>query len=698
MYAIAIVLSFFFFAQVAAQAAAQDSTQQGKQPKVSSKRMEDFSLEELLDIEIVIASKVPQTAEQAPSIVSVISRQEIELFGARDIADVLRLIPGFEFGVDVQGLYGLGFRGIWAHEGKALIMIDGMSINCFGFGNGNYFGTVPVSMIERVEVIRGPGSATYGGFAEVAVVNIITSKGESLQGAQIKSSVGSIGGQPTYNANVSVGVTAGEDMKVAAHVGYQGTSLSARKFVDFSGGTLQMGADNSWKQWTHIIVTASLKGLEMSYNRNQTTFQAQDLFGTVLPPNNGLNTNRLYNYIETLRLQYNWNVGINLTLEPIIEFAQGNPISTAVVPITYIDSAGHRQYYNGADPWQNASAIGRRYHGELSLRYAIPAAGQLVVGAGYEENTLESLTASGERGLQTTANKGDTTAFMSRGAGFVFAQYSQQINDFGITLGTRYEATVFGSAFVPRVGITYVKNEFNAKLLYGWAFRVPLLWQAFSRQFFVGDPLKPELSKTAELEVGYKFTPNIRAKLNVFLIDIDKPITYIGASNSYQNFGYIQSIGAEGELQARFANYGAFLNFAYAAPGNTTSPDFMTGDRTNFLALPPVKVNVGGYVKLGAVSITPSATYLSTRYGQSQNSALNSTPTKVILETKAYNPLLLLNCNVSTAELIPNIVFNLSMYNILNAEYAAIQPYYGGHAPLPVNDRQITFGVALKLQ
>jgi outer membrane receptor protein involved in Fe transport len=57
----------------------------------------------------------------------------------------------------------------------------------------------------------------------------------------------------------------------------------------------------------------------------------------------------------------------------------------------------------------------------------------------------------------------------------------------------------------------------------------------------------------------------------------------------------------------------------------------------------------------------------------------------------------LLNLNISTNDLFKRLRLNVGVNNILNTKYSVIQPYYGGHAPLPVNDRQITFGAIYTL-
>lgn len=76
---------------------------------------------------------------------------------------VLQLIPGFDFGVDVEGIVGIGVRGNWAHEGKVLMLWDGLEMNEDLYSTLQFGGHYPVGQIKRIEIIRGPGSAIYGG-------------------------------------------------------------------------------------------------------------------------------------------------------------------------------------------------------------------------------------------------------------------------------------------------------------------------------------------------------------------------------------------------------------------------------------------------------------------------------------------------------------------------------------------------------
>ena len=132
----------------------------------------DLSLEQLLAYEVTIASKHRQPIEQAPAIVSVITREEIAQRSWRNLSEILDQIPGFMLRRQEAGAISLVVRGMRAVTG-ALILLDGVPVNDPLDGNFAFF-DMPIQTLEKIEIIRGPGSALYGGNATLAVINLIT--------------------------------------------------------------------------------------------------------------------------------------------------------------------------------------------------------------------------------------------------------------------------------------------------------------------------------------------------------------------------------------------------------------------------------------------------------------------------------------------------------------------------------------------
>lgn len=138
-----------------------------------------MSIEDLLSVEVVsTASKFPQEVREAPASITVISAADIRRYGHRTLNDVLRSIRGLYTSYDRNYAY-VGVRGLSRpgdYNTRVLLLLDGHRLNDAIYDMAP-IGTdypIDVSLIERVEVIRGPASSLYGTSAFVAVINVVT--------------------------------------------------------------------------------------------------------------------------------------------------------------------------------------------------------------------------------------------------------------------------------------------------------------------------------------------------------------------------------------------------------------------------------------------------------------------------------------------------------------------------------------------
>lgn len=156
------------------------------------------SLEDLLrterrgaaaELAVSTASRQAQSADLAPAVTHVVSRQDIERLGLRSVGDVLRRMPGLEVRQDDE-FTRVAVRGIAPGDfnGRVLFLLDGLRLNDNLYDAGpidrEFF--IDVSLIERVEFTPGPGSALYGGNALLGVVNIVTQRADTLAGPQVR--------------------------------------------------------------------------------------------------------------------------------------------------------------------------------------------------------------------------------------------------------------------------------------------------------------------------------------------------------------------------------------------------------------------------------------------------------------------------------------------------------------------------------
>lgn len=117
-----------------------------------------------------------QPIGESPSAITVITREDIEASGATNIPDLLRLVPGMDVVTTSPAYSSISTRLLFNVDSKHfLVLIDGREVNLELFGYA-FFELQPVSLqdIQRIEIIRGPGSSLYGANAFVGVVSITT--------------------------------------------------------------------------------------------------------------------------------------------------------------------------------------------------------------------------------------------------------------------------------------------------------------------------------------------------------------------------------------------------------------------------------------------------------------------------------------------------------------------------------------------
>ncbi len=142
-------------------------------------------IEQLLFLEIpsvVTASKNAESTADAPSVVYVVTSDELKRSGARTLADALARVPGFQ--VTQRETSDLGSRGFTSDQiDKFVWLIDGVAItNIMQDGPWGMMDIPDMEMVDHIEIVKGPGSTLWGSSASLGVINIITKTGEQVNG------------------------------------------------------------------------------------------------------------------------------------------------------------------------------------------------------------------------------------------------------------------------------------------------------------------------------------------------------------------------------------------------------------------------------------------------------------------------------------------------------------------------------------
>lgn len=172
----------------------------------SSSTEDDLDLVKLLNVQVSTATKTNESIDDAPAVITVVTRDDIHRWGYRNVAEVLNHCVGF-YSVDdhiqpnvaVRGVTG----GLAAESSVFKVMIDGRSV-AYRTTSGNWLGAelIPLESIQQIEIIRGPASALYGADAFLGVVNIVTRNPEESRPVQGRLLLGSSGSNPSGQFDV----------------------------------------------------------------------------------------------------------------------------------------------------------------------------------------------------------------------------------------------------------------------------------------------------------------------------------------------------------------------------------------------------------------------------------------------------------------------------------------------------------------
>lgn len=212
-------------------------------------------LEALLNTEITTvtgASKYEQDIADAPASVSIVSAADIRKSGYRNLAEILNGVAGFYITYNRSYHFAgtRGFSPLGDFNTRILLLVDGYRLNDGVYEQaplGNDF-PVDVDLIERIEVIRGPGSSLYGTNAFLAVINVITRGGGKLKGGELSVTGGSYN---TWKGRVTGGGKTDSGVELLLSGSYLDSAgkqrLSFPEYVASNGGVARgLDGERSW--------------------------------------------------------------------------------------------------------------------------------------------------------------------------------------------------------------------------------------------------------------------------------------------------------------------------------------------------------------------------------------------------------------------------------------------------------------------
>lgn len=623
----------------------------------------DVSLEDLLNMQVSVASKSELSTKESPGVVTVITETEIKNSGARDLIDVLRVVPGFNFAQDVQGVVGLGMRGNWGHEGKILLLLDGQEMNELLFST-TYFGNrFDVSQIKRIEIIRGPGSSIYGGNAELGVINIITKTGKDLEGIEVTGTAGVF--SDTYsrqNISAAIGKST-EDLKWSVS-GFLGRGQRSNSYLkDVYGDSASM-IDKSATNPSQLNVGLSYKELSARWISEDYINTSKSMFDVV-----EAKAYKVEYQMHLGELKYELKLSDKITLTPKINYTSQKPWK--------ITDEDYSYQFNAT-----------KTTGGLHLNYDITDKINFIAGGEYFIESAKNTNTTSDAYFYNGKNEINFNTMSGYGQFLVKSKIAN------FTAGLKaINHNKFGAAFAPRIGVTKAYKNFHAKVLYNVAFRAPAI-----ENINFNPNIKPEITNVFEIEAGYQIRKNMLFTINYFDIRIQKPIIYyvnVDENNlgSYENFNKTGSKGIEAEYKLTYKAGYLGLNYSYyTSSGINDVPNYaVLNHGGSLLGMPNHKLNLyASYTLTENISLNPTMTYMGTKY--SVTGIEQSTETYIVTQ---LNSKFLFNLNLRVKKLfVKGLEANISVYDLFNQKMSYPQAYSSGLAPLPGSSREFVLRIS----
>ncbi len=461
---------------------------------------------------VVSAEAVPEEAHDVGVAVTVFGPAEIARSKASNLQELLRTVPGLDLVQSgTPGKVTSAFlRG--ANSVQSLVLIDGVKLNSPYFG-GVDLSALPLSNIERIEIVRGPFSALYGSEAVGGVIQIFTRKAPLAAGFEADGwlSAGNFEArEAAFNAAFNQGV-------FSVTAGYRRT-------------TSEESLPNDWANATNF--SAGL-GILFSESARAGVTVRRDQAATGIPFSGDVMTPRR-------------KTTFDVTTVSVPFWAAISKRTALDAAVTY--SVDKPSFEDPDDPWGFTWSDTRSHRtgGRMVLSHTM-AGNRLSVGSDYEQARVRN---EDSYGLQLDDVKTWTWSLFIENRTELFNE------NLIVTLGLRRDETSsFGTAWNPRAAVlAKLSSKLRLRAAAGTAFRSPTTGELYYP--FSGNPdLNPEESASFETGFEWTFAPGASLEVTGFHTDVEGLIQYDYASMKNTNVGRARLRGIETVLKGEMGQF-----------------------------------------------------------------------------------------------------------------------------------------------
>ncbi len=488
---------------------------------------------------VTTANRFAQPVSSVLAPTTVVTREEIDRWQSKSVADVMRRLPG----VDIAQSGGLGQQSSLFIRGTesrhVLVLIDGVRLNQAGISGSSDLSQIPISLVQRIEYVRGARSAVYGSDAIGGVVNIIT--GRSKPGTTLTAGVGSNGYQ-SYDGSTQQMLGPNTRVTLAGNYTYTKGYDVVANYPDVYGDPAQKDRDGFMSKSLYGSVeqqfSDELSGFVRGYGYDNRTAYDSSLNYNV--PGALVDTRQLYSQTWDTGLRFNRDI---YSTQLIASYSHTKDYNYDPRLGRYADPATLDDVEQYNLQWGNTVAVG---YGTVSA------------GVDWQKQTSEPNTSTVTEG-QEQRNTG------------VYATAQQKLGSVTLEGAVRGDDNnTFGwhNTWQTSAAWEFV-DGYSVFASYGTAFKAPNLSQLYSGVYGNRD-LDPEKSK--QWEGGFEgLTGPVNWRLSGYRNDIDNLIDSDPTTFRYYNIDKATIKGVEATASFDTGPLSHTVSYDYVDPrdGNT---------------------------------------------------------------------------------------------------------------------------------
>ena len=531
-------------------------------PAVSDEAALD--LLKVFDEQTEIATKSKLNSDYVPGMVTVLRGEDLQARGVETVWEALALVPGFDLSIQswTKQIIARGIGNVFI-SGNVKIMVNSIQMNSHTYGRSFGDLEIPVTQIDRIEVIRGPGSGLYGEYAYTGVVNIITRK----EGSQAYLRAGRFN---SYSGG-ALGSWISQDGDLRASLNLAGTTSEGAgvqtgkdALYGLGLGSISNAPGRSNEDKKHVSAVLDIGYKEFSLIGQLIHLNQGMLFGAsdALP---STTQNRTPQNITEFMLEARQNFELRPDL--IARFHAGfwhertrtdsdhllYPAGFPGFPAGMVAAGGtkEKRAYGGVEfSWK-----GWEQH---SLLFGWSMTWIRLADSSFTANFVPSTGAPTGSVIQWRGSESFIRAPVDRLLNSITFQDEYEVDpNLVLTLGLRYDNyDDVGDRLTPRVaGVWRAGEDHIFKVQYAQAFRPPTFFEMFGQNnpIIAGNPnVRPSVIDTFEMGHIYRKARTV-VRTTLFYSILDNLIEVAGGK--YQNSGGATQMGMELELEQEITSY-----------------------------------------------------------------------------------------------------------------------------------------------